>query len=286
MCLHGSCIDGYDYGFVGCREARREFGPDFTREANQGQWLDDVEQQQLLNVITLWLRATRGRFGSWIRLCADRRPTDQSRVTCVDAPANPRRGLECVARQAEARVRIPIEFGGDRRNLQNYRYTILPGCRLPLAPRKCRPLREHSLGLPGPRSQRRLRLVLARAPECLRTLPHLVPGDPRFRAIALIGTLFRKWSPRIFITVSDASVPFPRRTAQCLMRVQNPQCADRSNRNRKGPPTGSIGSLPPGRKEERWKCVRGEEVFHAKGHRSPPFRVQSHVNAQHIDIHG
>ena len=82
--------------------------------------------------------------------------------------------------------------------------------------------------------------VLAGACPRSRTLPdrlsHCVPGDPRFRAIALFGTLPRKWSIRILTTVSNASIPFPPRAAECSMRVQNRQHADRPNRNRKGPP--------------------------------------------------
>ena len=77
-------------------------------------------------------------------------------------------------------------------------------------------------------------------------------ATPRFRAIALIGTLFRKWSARIFTTVSNASIPFPPRTAQCSMRAKKPQRADRSNRNRKRP-DGREPSAPSRRAGRRVK---------------------------------
>ena len=88
-------------------------------------------------------------------------------------------------------------------------------------------------------------------------------APPRFRAIALIGTLFRKWSARIFTTVSNASIPFPPRTAQCSMRAKNPQRADRSNRNRKRP-DGREPSAPSRRAGRRGQ----------KGRRSPPLGGQ------------
>ena len=64
--------------------------------------------------------------------------------------------------------------------------------------------------------------------------------------IALIRTLSRKWSIRISATVSNASIPFPPRTVRCSMRVQNPQGADRSNRDRRGLRAGRRGqkSMP------------------------------------------